>query len=94
MEEGQGRAQEGWLGGEWGQGVGRQAAVQDQGWSLQVVLGGQQEDCWAGLGWALGPGHGLGLALGLVLGLALGLAWELGAGPCESSAPAGCDHCH
>lgn len=51
MEQGQGQAQEDWQGGERCQGVGRWAAVQDQGWSPQVVLGGQQEGCRAGLGW-------------------------------------------
>lgn len=82
MEQGQGRAPEGWQGGEQGQGVGKQAAVGGQRWSLQVAVGGQPEDWWAGLGW--GPGLGRGP----------GPVWGLGAGPCESSAPTGCGHCH
>lgn len=84
MELGQGQAPEGWRGEEQAQGLGKQAAVQDQWGSLLVLVGGQQEDCWAELGRVLGLGHGLGL----------GLLWGLRAGPCESSAPAGCGHCH
>lgn len=89
MEQGQGVAQEGRQGGEQNQGVDKQAVEQGQGWSLQAVVGGQwagllgqREDWWAGLEGVLVLGCGLVPGLGL------------GAGPCGSSAPAGCDHCH
>lgn len=89
MEQGQGRAQECWKGGEQGQGWGRQIVLQDLGWSLQVAVGvewaelqGQREDWWVGLEEVLLLGQGLVQGLGL------------GAGPSESSAPASCDHCH
>lgn len=87
VQQGQGQASEGQQGGEQGQALGRPAVVHDQGWRLQVVVGVRwaglqsRQDWWAGLEVLLlwqGPVQG----------------WGLGAGPSESSAPAGCDHCH
>lgn len=72
--------------------MGRQAGVQGQMWSPQVVvvvvgqwagLQGQEEDWQVGLGLALALGQGLAQRSGLGLGV----------GPFESSVPKGFCHC-